>query len=457
MRGELLCPMSVKLSDHFTYSKLFRFTLPTIVMMVFVSVYGVVDGFFVSNFVGETAFTAINFVYPVLMILGAVGFMVGAGGSALIGKNLGKGKVEKANRIFSLFVYMTVVVGIALAMVAILFLRPIVQWLGAEGQMLEDCVLYGRIILLALPAQMLQFEFQSFFVTAEKPKLGLWFTLSSGFTNMILDGLLVAVFPCGLAGAAIATAASQLVGGVLPLVYFFRPNNSSLLHLGKTSFDGKSILKALGNGSSEFLSNVAMSVVSMLYNMQLMKYADEPGVAAYGVLMYVNFTFLSCLIGYSVGIAPVVSYHYGAKSQEELKNVFQKSLMVVAVMSVCMLGAALALAVPVSKMFVGYNSELEQMTVRGFFIFSFGFLFAGISIFASSFFTALNNGLVSAIISFLRTLVFQVAAVLLLPLIFERLGGDPLDGIWLSIVVAEVVAAVVSVVFLFIKQKKYGY
>ena len=426
-------------------------------MMVFVSVYGMVDGFFVSNFVGESAFTAVNFVFPALMILGAVGFMIGAGGSALIGKNLGEGNVEKANSIFSLFVYLTIFIGAALAALAFFLLPTIVGWLGAEGQLKEDCVLYGRVILLALPAQMLQFEFQSFFVVAEKPKLGLWFTVAAGCTNMLLDALLVAVFPCGLVGAAIATAVSQLVGGVLPLVYFFRANNSSLLRLGKTTFDGKSVLKALGNGSSEFLANVAMSVVSMLYNAQLMHYAGEPGVAAYGVLMYVNFTFLSCLIGYSVGVAPVVSYNYGAKSQEELQNVFKKSLCVVGVMSVCMLGAALALAVPVSKMFVGYNPDLEQMTVRGFFIFSFGFLFAGASIFASSFFTALNNGLISAIISFMRTLVFQVAAVLSLPLVFEWLGGNPLDGIWLSIVVAEVVAALVAAICTLCNRKKYGY
>ena len=449
--------MAVKLSDHFNYRKLFRFTAPTIIMMVFVSIYGVVDGFFVSNFAGETEFTAINLIYPALMVLGAVGFMIGAGGSALIGKNLGEGNREKANRIFSLLVYLTIFVGVVLATIAILFLRPIAELLGAEGALLENCVLYGRIILLALPAQMLQFEFQSFFVTAEKPKLGLWFTLAAGFTNMLLDVLLVVVFPLGLKGAAIATGVSQLVGGGLPLIYFFRTKNSSLLRLGRMTFDGKSVLKALGNGSSEFLANVAMSLVAMLYNAQLMHYAGEPGVAAYGVLMYVNFTFLSCLIGYSVGVAPVVSYHYGAKSQDELKNVFKKSLVVVAVMSACMLVAATLLASPVSKMFVGYNPDLEKMTVRGFYIFSFGFLFAGASIFSSSFFTALNNGLVSAIISFMRTLVFQVAAVLLLPLVFEWLGGDPLDGIWLSIVVAEVVAALVSLICILCKRKQYGY
>ena len=449
--------MSIKLSDHFDYKRLFAFTVPTIIMMVFVSIYGVVDGFFISNYVGETAFTAVNFVMPILMILGAVGFMIGSGGSALIGKNLGRGRPEKANRIFSLFVYMTIVVGVVLAVAVALLLRPLLCWLGAEGEMLENCVLYGRIILCALPAQMLQFEFQNFFVTAEKPKLGLAFTISSGCTNILLDALLVAVFPLGIVGAALATAISQVVGGVLPLLYFLGRKNSSLLRLGKTNFDTKSIVKACGNGASEFLANVSMSLVSILYNLQLMKYAGEQGVAAYGVLMYFNFTFLACLIGYVVGIAPVVSYNYGARNSVELKNVLKKSLVVVGVSSVMMTVLALALAVPISRLFVGYNQDLCEMTVRGFLIFSFGFMFAGISILASNFFTALNNGAVSAIISFLRTLVFQVAAVLLLPLVFEGLGGNPLDGIWLSIVVAEVVAAVVSIICLLANRKKYGY
>ena len=323
--------------------------------------------------------------------------------------------------------------------------------------MLENCVLYGRIILCALPAQMLQFEFQNFFVTAEKPKLGLAFTISSGCTNSLLDALLVAVFPLGIVGAALATAISQVVGGVLPLLYFWGRKNSSLLRLGKTNFDTKSIAKACGNGASEFLANVSMSLVSILYNLQLMKYAGEQGVAAYGVLMYFNFTFLACLIGYVVGIAPVVSYNYGARNSVELKNVLKKSLVLVVVSSVAMTVLALALAVPISRLFVGYSQDLCEMTVRGFLIFSFGFMFAGISILASNFFTALNNGAVSAIISFLRTLVFQVAAVLLLPMVFDGLGGNPLDGIWLSIVVAEVVAAVVSIICLLANRKKYGY
>lgn len=449
--------MKIKLSDNFNYKKLLRFTLPTIVMMIFTSIYGVVDGFFISNFVDETAFTAVNFVYPFLMVLGAVGFMIGSGGSALIGKTLGEGDREKANKMFSLFIYVTVAVGVVLAAVAIAVLPAVLTALGAKGEMLEDSILYGRVILCALPAQMLQFEFQSFFVTAERPQRGLAFTISAGLTNILFDALLVAVFPLGLVGAALATAASQVVGGVLPIFYFLRSKNSSLLRLGRAKMDGKSLLRACGNGSSEFLSNVAMSLVSMLYNVQLLRFAGDPGVAAYGVLMYVNFTFLSCFIGYAVGSAPVVSYHFGAKNPAEVKSILKKSLILTTIASVAMFALALLLAVPVSKMFVGYNPDLCDMTVRGFFIYSFGFLFAGFSIFTSSFFTALNNGVVSAIISFMRTLVFQAAAVLLLPMIFQELGGQPLDGVWLSIVVAEAVAAIVSFICLLAMRKKYQY
>lgn len=426
-------------------------------MMVFISIYGVVDGFFVSNFVGQTAFTAVNFVMPILMVLGAIGFMIGSGGSALISKTLGEGDPDKANRIFSLFVCFTLGVGIAVSAVVWIFLREILSAFGATGEMLDNCVLYGRVILCALPAQMLQFEFQSFFVTAEKPYYGFWFTLTAGCANILLDAILVGAFRCGLVGAAIATGISHIIGGVCPIFYFLRKGNSSLLRLGKVRFDGKALLRACGNGSSEFLSNVALSAVAMLYNVQLMRYAGEPGVAAYGVLMYVNFVFLSCFIGYSVGVAPIVGFNFGARNKEELKNVLKKSLTVIACGAAAMLILAQTFAAPVANLFVGYNADLQQMTVRGFLIFSFGFLFAGWSIFSSSFFTALNNGLISAVISFLRTLVFQVASVLLLPLVFERLGGDPLDGIWLSIVVAEVVAAVVSWVMLLCNRKRYGY
>ena len=442
--------MKIQLSDHFTYKKLLKFTFPSIVMMVFTSIYGVVDGFFVSNFAGKTPFAAVNFITPFLMILGAFGFMFGTGGSALVSKTMGEGNREKANRIFSLLIYVTVALGVLVAVLGIVFIRPITKALGAEGRLLDDCVVYGRIILIALPACMLQYEFQSFFVAAEKPQTGLWVTAGAGITNILLDGLFVGAFGWGLVGAAVATALSQVVGGVVPLLYFFR-KNTSLLHLGKTEFDGKSLFKTCTNGSSELLANVSMSLVGMLYNMQLMRFAGEDGVAAYGVLMYVNFIFISMFIGYVVGLAPVVSYHFGAKNYAELKNLRKKSLFIISVFSIIMFFSALVLAKPLSLIFVSYDKDLLDLTVRGFYIFSFSFLFTGIAIFGSSFFTALNNGLISAVLSFLRTLVFQVAAVLLLPLVFG------IDGIWYSCVVAELMAAAFSVIFLIALRKKYKY
>ncbi len=442
--------MSIRLSDHFNCRRLLRFTLPSIVMMIFTSIYGVVDGFFVSNFVGKTPFAAVNFIMPFLMILGTVGFMFGTGGSALVAKTMGEGKDEKANRYFSFFIYISLLIGILISVLGLLFLRPIAALLGAEGQMLEDCVTYGRIILLANPAFILQMEFQSFFITAEKPQLGLVFTVASGVANMVLDALLVAVFPLGLKGAAAATAVSQMIGGLAPLFYFGFPNRSRL-RLVRAGFDGKALLKATTNGSSELMSNLSMSLVGMLYNIQLLKYAGENGVAAYGTMMYVNMIFIAVFIGYSIGSAPIVGYHFGAQNQEELKGLLRRSIYIIGIFSVAMLGAALLLAAPLSKLFVGYDQTLYDLTQKGFVIFSFSFLFAGLAIFFSGFFTALNDGVTSAAISFLRTLVFQVAAVLLLPLIWG------IDGIWYSIVVAELMAVLVGFVFLRIKQKKYGY
>lgn len=387
---------------------------------------------------------------PYLMMLGAVGFMFGTGGSALIAKTMGEGNQDKANRLFSMFVYVSTLVGIVLAVVAIFALRPVSAALGAQGQMLDDSVTYGRIILFSLPALMLQYEFQSFFVTAGKPQLGLAVTVAAGDANMVLDALFVAVFDMGIVGAAVATAVSQYVGGIVPLFYFFR-RNSSLLRLGKTEFDGRSLFKACTNGSSEFLTNISMSVVNMLYNSQLMKYAGENGVAAYGTLMYVNMIFIAVFIGYSVGTAPVIGYHYGAENNNEIKSILKKSIGIIGVSSVLMLIAGEVLAKPLSMLFVGYDESLLTITLRGFVIFSFSFLFAGVPIFGSSFFTALNNGLVSAAISFLRTVVFQVVAVMLMPLIWG------LDGIWFSVVTAEVAAAGVTVIFVLANRKKYKY
>lgn len=442
--------MNIQLSDHFTYKKLLRFTLPSIAMMIFTSIYGVVDGFFVSNYVGKTPFAAVNFIMPFLMILGAFGFMFGTGGNALISKTMGEGKMEKARSLFSLLVCTSMLLGVLIAALGVIFIRPVAALLGAEGTMLDNCVLYGRIILAAIPAFMLQQEFQSFFITAEKPQLGLYTTVIAGVTNMVLDALFIAVFQWGVAGAAIATAISQCIGGLIPLVYFSRPN-TSLLQLTKFSFDGNALLKTCINGSSELMSNVSMSLVGMLYNMQLMKYAGENGVAAYGVLMYVSMIFIAAFIGYTIGTAPVVGYHYGAGNHSELKSLLRKSLIITGFFSVCMLILGEVLARPLSVLFVGYDNGLLNLTLRGFAIFSFSFLFSGIAIYGSGFFTALSNGLISAVISFLRTLVFQIAAILVLPIFWG------IDGIWISIVVAEVMAAVVTALFWIGNRKRYHY
>ena len=441
---------AIQLSDHFTRKRLLRFSLPSIVMMVFTSIYGVVDGYFVSNYTGKTPFAAVNLIMPFLMILGGVGFMFGTGGGALIAKTMGEGKAEKADKLFSMTVFASILCGLVLTAVGLLFLRPFARLMGAEGELLENSLLYGTINLIALPFYILQYEFQCLFATAEKPKLGLYVTVASGVANMVLDWLLVAVLPFGLAGAAAATAASQFIGGVFPLVYFAR-KNSSRLRLTRCRLELRLLGRICANGSSELMSNISMSLVSMLYNVQLMQYAGEDGIAAYGVLMYVSMIFQAIFIGYSVGTAPIVSYHYGAQNREELKSLLRKAIFIVAIAALCMFAAGELLAAPLSRLFVAYDEELLQMTTHAFAIFSFSFLFSGFVINGSSFFTALNDGLTSALISFLRTLVFQVAAVLLFPLLWG------LDGIWFSIVAAEIMAVLATIFFLLKKQKKYGY
>lgn len=442
--------MNIKISDSFNYRKLLRYAFPSIITLVFTSIYGVVDGYFVSNFVGKTPFTAINFIMPVLMILGAAGFMFGTGGGALIAKTLGEGEPERANRIFSLIVYACAACGVLLAALGNILIRPIAAALGAEGEMLENGVEYARIILLALPAFTLQYEFQCLFATAQKPGVGLAVTVAAGLTNIVLDAMFVAVFVWGLVGAAAATALSQCVGGIVPLIYFARPNKS-LFRLGKTRLSGRVLARTCANGSSELLNNISMSIVSMLYNTQLLNYAGEDGVAAYGVLMYVSLIFQAVFIGYSMGTSPIVGYNFGACSHAELRSVKRKSLIITTAFSVVMFAAALALSRPLSLLFVGYDEQLCELTVRAFSIFAFSFLFSGFAIFGSSFFTALNNGLVSAAISFLRTLVFQVFAVLILPLIWD------VDGIWMSIAAAELLATAVMFIFLKANKKKYQY
>lgn len=442
--------MKIQLSDHFTYRRLLRFTLPSILMMIFSSTYSIVDGFFVSNYVGKTPFAAVNFIMPFLMILGAVGFMFGTGGSALVAKTLGEGEKVEANRLFSLFIYTTAIIGTATGILGIAVMRPVARYMGASGEMLENCVVYGQIISAVQPAFMLQMCFQSFMITAEKPNLGLAFTVGSGVTNMVLDLVLVGVLRWGLIGAAFATSASQLVGGLAPVFYFAR-KDPSLLRLGRTKWNGKALLKGCSNGFSELLSNISMSLVGALYNIQLIRYAGENGVAAYGVLMYVSMIFMAIFIGYAVGTAPVVGFHFGAQNRRELKSLLRKSAVLLLIASFFMLAAGELFARPLSLLFVGYDPELMALTLRGFFIFAFSFLFSGASIFGSSFFTALNDGLTSAAISFLRTVVFEVAAVLLLPLVWG------VDGVWASMVVADGAAMLLTMCFLLARRKKYGY
>lgn len=442
--------MKIQLSEHFTYHKLLRFVFPSIVMMIFTSIYSVVDGLFVSNFAGKTALASINLVFPVLMGLSALGFMIGTGGSAIVAKTLGEGEKKKANEYFSMLVYVTAIGGILLSILGALMIPEITRMLGAKGELLDNCILYARISFLSMPAFMLQNVFQSFFVTAEKPKLGLFVIVTAGVTNMVLDFVFVGVLGLGLTGAAVATVCGEFIGGLFPILYFTRPN-SSLLHLGKTHFNGRILLQTCINGSSELMTNLSSSIVNSLYNIQLMKFAGENGVAAYGAIMYVSFIFVAIFLGYSIGSAPVISFHYGAGDHDELKNLFKKSLRLIGCWGLILAVISQFLAIPLSTLFVGYDAELLAMTRQGFRIYCLVYLFNGFNIFGSSFFTALSNGGVSAAISFLRTLVFQIAAVLILPAI---LG---INGIWSAVSAAELLTLCVTITFLIRQRNKYHY
>lgn len=442
--------MKIQLSEHFTYQKLLRFVFPSIVMMVFTSIYGVVDGLFVSNYVGKTAFAAVNLIMPLLMGISALGFMVGTGGSAIVAKTLGEGRQKEANEYFSMLVYVTLAGGILFSFLGFLFVPYVASALGAEGELLRNSVLYARICLFSLPAFMLQNVFQSFFVAAEKPKLGLYVIITSGVTNMVLDFLFIGVLGFGLPGAALATVCGECIGGLFPVFYFAR-KNSSLLRLGKTHFNGKILLKTCTNGSSELMTNLSSSLVNSLYNIQLMNLAGEDGVAAFGTIMYINFIFTAIFFGYSIGSAPLVSYHYGAGNHDELKNLFRKSLSLVAVWGVLLVIVSHLLATPLATLFVGYDADLFELTRHGLAIYCTVYLINGFNIFGSAFFTALNNGLLSAAISFLRTLVFQISMVLLLPILWG------IDGIWWAVTVAELLTLCLTVTFFIRQRHRYHY
>lgn len=442
--------MKIQLSEHFTYKKLIKFTIPTIIMMIFTSIYGVVDGIFVSNYVGSDSFAAVNLIMPILMILGTIGFMIGTGGSALISKTIGEGNKEKANEYFSMLIYLLIIIGLILTIVGIITIEPASKMLGAEGEILKDCITYGRTILIFLIPFVLQNCFQSLVIVAEKPTFGLIISVVSGVLNMILDFLFMYIFKMGVFGAAAATGISQLIGSIIPIIYFIRENNSPL-RLRKAKFEGKAILQTCINGSSEMLTNLSMSLVNMLYNMQLMKYAGADGVVAYGIIMYVSFIFVGIYFGYSTGTAPIIGYHYGAENTEELKSLLKKSLRLIAITAIIMTILAELSSKILASIFVSYDAELLDMTANAIRLFSISYIISGFNIFASSFFTALNDGVVSAAISFLRTLVFQVAMIFILPALFE------LNGIWLAVVLAEILSLGVSIVFLAENRKKYNY
>ncbi len=440
----------IQLSDHFTFKRLLRFVFPSILMMVFMSIYTVVDGLFVSNYSGKVPFTAINLIWPPIMIVTSIGFMFGTGGSALIGKLLGEGKKEKANQVFTMIVIATAVTGVITGGICFALTPQIATLMGAKGETLKYAITYGRWLFAAMPFAMLQYEFQGLFNAAEKPVFGMITTIAAGCTNIVLDGLFVAVFKWGLTGAAAATLGSMIVGSLIPIIYF-SVKNSSKLRFCKYKTDFRALLNVCGNGSSELLTNIAMSVVSILYNHQLLKLIGEDGVAAYGVLAYLLTVFNAVFMGFSISAAPITSYHYGAKNKEEMKSLLSKSLIFISITSLVMVALSEGLAGPLGKLFVGYDDRLYELTVHAFRISSFQFAFMGIAMFGSSYFTALGNGLISALIAFIRTLVFQVAFVFLMPLIWGA------DGIWASLIGSEFVCSILVIVFLLGFEKKYGY
>ncbi len=442
--------MNIQLSDNFTYRRLFRFVLPSILMMVVTSLYTIVDGFFVSNFVGKTAFAAVNLIVPVPLGIATIGFMVGSGGSAIVSRTLGERKKELANRYFSLLIYTVAIVSVILGILGFLFTQPISIFLGAEGELLEECVQYGRILFACIVFCILQTAFQSFLIMAQKPDLALRISLAAGFTNAALDYVFIVLFQWGVVGAALATVAGQLVGGIAPLFYFAR-KNSSLLRLQKTGWYGRMLLETCVNGSSEMVTELSASVVSMVYNFQLMKFVGETGVAAYGIIMYVNFVFMAIFFGYSMGASPIVSYHYGAQNHAELKGMFCKSLWIVGIVGVGMTLLAEGFNGSIVGLFAQYDPELYALTSHGFRIFAFAFLLTGFNVWGSAFFTALSNGVISAGISFIRTLIFELGTVLILPYFWG------IDGIWASVLVAEVMALLLTVFFFFRMKGRYHY
>ena len=440
------------MEGHYGYRRILKELWPMVLMLMVTSVYSIVDGWFISNFAGSTAFAAMNIIWPAVAIISALGLMVGAGGSALVSKTFGEGDTERGNHLFTMLIRLTFIAGAVISAVLFFFMRPVAEVLGAEGEMVRYAVIYGRILTAALPVYMLQMALQPFFMVAGRPELGTVTSIACGLTNIVLDALFVAGFGWGLTGAAIATAASFLVGGAIPTVFFAsRRNSTPLRFIHDSPEDWPAIGKSLSNGLSEFVGNISFNIVGICYNLQLMKYIGENGVSAYGVLMYVGFIFGSVFIGYNMGISQVISFKYGAGDKEELKSLLHKSCVLIGIAGIVITAAVELLAPLLSRLFVGYYPALRDLTTYALHIYMISFLICGFNMFASAWFTALNNGPVSAVISFTRTLVFELGCVFILPLVFG------IDGIWLAVNVAEVLALILSLSLVLGLRKRYGY
>lgn len=440
----------IDMGQHLTTGMLIRYTLPSMATLVFASIYGIVDGFFVSNFAGKTAFAAVNIILPFVNILTAAGIMVGTGGTAIVSKLRGEGDDDKANRAFSLVVYFAAILGTVLAILGTIFIPSVARALGAEGEMLQICILYGRLCMISAPAFVLQLAFQPFFPAAGKPKLGLWITVASGCANMILDALFIGVFGWGVTGAAVATNVSEYIGGLLPVFYFAR-KNPSFLKLGRTKLSWGTIGHTCLNGSSELVGEIAFSIVAMAYNWQLLRFLGADGVAAYGIIMYTGFIFGAVMFGFTMGASPLMSYQYGAQNRQEMRSLFRNCMKFMLVAGLLMFAAGELCARPLSFIFASYDAGLLNLSVHAYRIYSISFLLMGIPIYGSSLFTALGNGPVSAAISFLRSLVFETGAVILLPLLFGA------DAIWFAVIVAEFAASIVAFAFILKFNGRYGY
>lgn len=443
------------MSDNLIYNKeinmknMLTFTIPTMVRMVFVSMYSIVDGIVVSNFVGSLGLSAINIVYPVLNVCMALAFMLAAGSNAIMGKKMGEGKVYEANSFMSLTVIVNVAAIIVFTAIFLMWDEKIYMMLGSDEELLPYCMEYGRIIVLGGPVWVMQVLFQSYLVTADKPHMGLWLSVAAGVTNIVLDVIFVGAFRMGMAGAAMASVAGMMIGGLVPLTVFF--NKKSLIHFEKPVWEGREFLKALGNGSSEMVSNLASAVTTTLFNLQMMALIGEKGVAAISAILYLQFIFLAVFFGFVSGISPVVSYNYGAGNKTNIHRTFKISMKIVIIFSLSMFALAEVFTGGLVLVFASKDAVLSELMISGFRIIAVSILFSGLNIFASGFFTALNNGRVSALISILRTFVLEAGALILLP---EFMG---IDGVWWSLPAAEILSAVIAVVMIVKYRKTYGY